>query len=88
MKCPNCSIQMQQMQRNEVDIDYCPSCKGVWLDRGEIDKIAKIESSHIGQHYNKYHYRKGEYDEYDNDEYDYYDNTRRNRGFFGDLFNF
>jgi hypothetical protein len=76
------------MQRNEVDIDYCPSCKGVWLDRGEIDKIAKIESSHIGQHYNKYHYRKGEYDEYDNDEYDYYDNTRRNRGFFGDLFNF
>jgi uncharacterized protein len=79
---------MQQMQRNEVDIDYCPSCKGVWLDRGEIDKIAKIESSHIGQHYNKYHYRKGEYDEYDNDEYDYYDNTRRNRGFFGDLFNF
>ena len=57
------------MQRYEVDIDYCPSCKGAWLDRGEIDKIAKIESSHIGQHYNKYHYRKGEYDEYDNDEY-------------------
>lgn len=88
MKCPNCSTQMQLMQRYEVDIDYCPSCKGVWLDRGEIDKIAKIESSHIGQHYNKYHYRKGEYDEYDNDEYDYYDNRRRNRGFFGDLFNF
>jgi Zn-finger nucleic acid-binding protein len=88
MKCPNCSTQMQLMQRYEVDIDYCTSCKGVWLDRGEIDKIAKIESSHIGQHYNKYHYRKGEYDEYDNDEYDYYNNRRRNRGFFGDLFNF
>ncbi|MFL6396457.1 MAG: zf-TFIIB domain-containing protein [Nitrososphaeraceae archaeon] len=91
MKCPNCSTQMQLMQRYEVDIDYCPSCKGAWLDRGEIDKIAKIESSHIGQHYNKYHYRKGEYDDYDNDEYDndyYYNNRRRNRGFFGDLFNF
>jgi Zn-finger nucleic acid-binding protein len=96
MKCPNCSTQMQLMQRYEVDIDYCPSCKGVWLDRGEIDKIAKIESSHIGQHYNKYHYRKGEYDEYDNDDYDndeydndyYYSNRRRKRGFFGDLFNF
>ncbi|MFL6422333.1 MAG: zf-TFIIB domain-containing protein [Nitrososphaeraceae archaeon] len=83
MKCPNCSTQMQLMQRYEVDIDYCPSCKGAWLDRGEIDKTAKIESSHIG--YNKYHYN------YDNDEYDndyYYNNRRRKRGFFGDLFNF
>jgi uncharacterized protein len=68
--------------RYEVDIDYCPSCKGVWLDRGEIDKIAKIESSHIGQHYNKYHYRRGEYD----DDY-YYNKKWRKRGFLGDLFN-
>jgi uncharacterized protein len=66
MQCPNCSAQMQIMQRYEVDIDYCPSCKGVWLDRGEIDKIAQIESSHIGQHYNKYHYRRGGGD-YDDD---------------------
>jgi hypothetical protein len=28
------------------DVDYCPSCKGVWLDRGEIDKIAKIQSNY------------------------------------------
>jgi Zn-finger nucleic acid-binding protein len=39
------------MQRYEVDIDYCPPCKGVWLDRGEIDKIAKIQSSYIDHHY-------------------------------------
>jgi Zn-finger nucleic acid-binding protein len=36
---PNCSAEMQLMQKYEVDIDYCPKCKGVWLDRGEIDKI-------------------------------------------------
>jgi uncharacterized protein len=93
MQCPNCSAQMQIMQRYEVDIDYCPSCKGVWLDRGEIDKIAQIESSHIGQHYNKYHYRRGggDYDDDydDDDDDDYYHNKKwRNRGFLGELFNF
>jgi uncharacterized protein len=83
---------MQIMQRYEVDIDYCPSCKGVWLDRGEIDKIAQIESSHIGQHYNKYHYRRGggDYDDYDDDDDDdYYHNKKwRKGGFLGELFNF
>ena len=39
MQCPNCSAQMRLMQRYDADIDYCPSCKGVWLDRGEIAKI-------------------------------------------------
>ena len=64
-------------------IDYCPSCKGVWLDRGEIDKIAQVQSTYEDEHYNNYHYRNGEYvDDY------YYDNRRRRRGFFGDLFNF
>jgi ribosomal protein L37AE/L43A len=43
MHCPNCSTQMQQMQRYDVDIDYCPSCKGVWLDRGEMDKIGPTQ---------------------------------------------
>jgi Zn-finger nucleic acid-binding protein len=83
MQCPNCSTQMQLMQRYEVDIDYCPSCRGVWLDRGEIDKIAKIQRSYEDQHYNKYHYSEG-YDDY---YHDYYHNNRwRNRGFFGALF--
>ena len=84
MHCPNCSAQMQLMQRYEVDIDYCPSCKGVWLDRGEIDKIAKIQRSYEDQHYNKYHYREGGYDDYYDDYYQ--DNRSRNRGFFGSLF--
>ena len=92
MQCPNCFAQMQIMQRYEVDIDYCPSCKGVWLDRGEIDKIAQIESSHIGQHYNKYHYRRGGdyYNDYDDDDDDdYYHNKKwRKGGFLGELFNF
>ena len=60
------------------DVDYCPSCKGVWLDRGEIDKIAKIQSNYDDEYYNKYHYRKGDYDhDYDDDDNGYYNNRRR-----------
>ena len=71
---------MVLMQKYEVNIDYCPSCKGVWLDRGEIDKIAKIQSDYDDQHLNQYHYRNGEYDDY------YNNNTQRRRGLFDDLF--
>jgi uncharacterized protein len=84
MQCPKCLAQMQLMQRHEVDIDYCPACKGVWLDRGEIDKIAKIQRSYEDQHYNKHHYSEGGYDDYYDDYY--HNNTRRNKGFFGSLF--
>ena len=39
MKCPVDSETLVMTERNGVEIDYCPSCRGVWLDRGEIDKI-------------------------------------------------
>jgi Zn-finger nucleic acid-binding protein len=39
MKCPNCSIDLVMSDRQGVEIDYCPTCRGVWLDRGELDKI-------------------------------------------------
>jgi Zn-finger nucleic acid-binding protein len=39
MKCPVCSVELKMMDRQRVEIDYCPKCRGVWLDRGELDKI-------------------------------------------------
>ena len=39
MQCPLCHIPLQMSVRQEVEIDYCPQCRGVWLDRGELDKI-------------------------------------------------
>lgn len=40
MKCPNCESQALVMsERQGVEIDYCPQCRGVWLDRGELDKL-------------------------------------------------
>ena len=40
MLCPVCKTQALQMsERQGIEIDYCPQCRGVWLDRGELDKI-------------------------------------------------
>lgn len=40
MKCPVCNdIDLVMSERQGVEIDYCPKCRGVWLDRGELDKI-------------------------------------------------
>ena len=39
MNCPICNIALQMSERQGVEIDYCPKCRGVWLDRGELDKI-------------------------------------------------
>ena len=37
--CPSCMIELKIADRQGVEIDYCPQCRGVWLDRGELDKI-------------------------------------------------
>ncbi|WNH53144.1 zf-TFIIB domain-containing protein [Stenotrophomonas oahuensis] len=40
MQCPVCTTQALVMsERQGIEIDYCPQCRGVWLDRGELDKI-------------------------------------------------
>ena len=39
MKCPVDNETLVMADRNGVEIDYCPACRGVWLDRGELDKI-------------------------------------------------
>lgn len=39
MLCPVCSTGLTMADRQGVEIDYCPQCRGVWLDRGELDKI-------------------------------------------------
>lgn len=44
MKCPVCSSDLQMTERQGVEIDYCPKCRGVWLDRGELDKIIERTS--------------------------------------------
>ena len=39
MQCPIDTTTLQLFERQGVEIDYCPQCRGVWLDRGELDKL-------------------------------------------------
>lgn len=45
MNCPNCTTQLSLADRQGIEIDYCPQCRGVWLDRGELDKIIERTST-------------------------------------------
>ena len=46
MQCPVCAnAQLVMSERQGIEIDYCPQCRGVWLDRGELDKIIERSSS-------------------------------------------
>jgi uncharacterized protein len=46
MKCPTCPDSILVItDRQSVEIDYCPQCRGVWLDRGELDKLMSIGAS-------------------------------------------
>ncbi len=50
MKCPVCtSTDLLMSDRQGVEIDYCPQCRGVWLDRGELDKIIERSSPAAAQ---------------------------------------
>lgn len=39
LQCPSCRVALVMSERQGIEIDYCPQCRGVWLDRGELDKI-------------------------------------------------
>jgi hypothetical protein len=39
MNCPTDATTLVMSERSGIEIDYCPTCRGVWLDRGELDKI-------------------------------------------------
>lgn len=47
MKCPVDQADLVMTERQGIEIDYCPQCRGIWLDRGELDKI--VERSMAGE---------------------------------------
>jgi uncharacterized protein len=77
--------------RNGVEIDYCPSCRGVWLDRGELDKIIERSSQYgAGESQKQYDddRREGKY--YGDDKRDghHHPHKKKRGSFLGDLFDF
>lgn len=70
MKCPVCTVDLVMSEKKGIEIDYCPQCRGVWLDRGELDKIVErsgapypgagkdYHEQHGGDHYKHHHEHK------------------------------
>lgn len=90
MKCPIDQIELVMSERQGIEIDYCPVCRGVWLDRGELDKI--IERALPPPPPNEAA-RGRSRDDDDDDDYkgrDYRDYRPRKRrdSFLGELFDF
>ena len=55
MRCPVCKdVDLVMSERSGVEIDYCPSCRGVWLDRGELDKILERSTITTNPRLNEY----------------------------------
>jgi Zn-finger nucleic acid-binding protein len=81
--------------RNGVEIDYCPSCRGVWLDRGELDKIIERAGSSAESHSEERQHERHEEQRrnHDHDEdYDrhpsHHNKKHKKENFLGDLFDF
>jgi hypothetical protein len=85
MKCPLCAEpDLVMSERQGIEIDYCPKCRGVWLDRGELDKL--IERSPDGPaRAPEPRYAAEQYRGDDDYRRDY---KRRKKGFLGEIFDF
>jgi Zn-finger nucleic acid-binding protein len=97
MNCPVDGTLLTIADRSGIEIDWCPTCRGVWLDRGELDKIIDRTAGDIGGGGG---YRDDDDDRYrgreryrdDDDRYyrddDRYRGRRKKKGLLGDLFDF
>jgi Zn-finger nucleic acid-binding protein len=93
MKCPNCDETLVMTERQGVEIDYCPKCRGVWLDKGELDKIiekstASSSSESFRQQEKKQQNRRDDDDDDDDDNNFGRGNRKRDGGFLSNLFDF
>ena len=84
MKCPTCTdTDLVMTDRQGVEIDYCPKCRGVWLDRGELDKIIERSSQPAPSS------RRDDDDwDDDDDKYKYGKKKSKTKSIFGDIFDF
>jgi len=91
MNCPICNISLAITERQGIEIDYCPQCRGVWLDRGELDKIIERSSlempsrSYPERQYDRPDQHEHHYDKNHHDDY-HHDHHKKRKGFLHDLF--
>ena len=93
MKCPIDDALLVVTERSGVEIDYCPQCRGVWLDRGELDKIIDRTTDTRAPEYpapqsRDSHQGRGHSQPNRGDSRHDRGGKRRREGFLGDLFDF
>lgn len=86
MKCPLCNVDLVMSERQGIEIDYCPQCRGVWLDRGELDKIIERAAADMApaarqperesERERRYEEKRRDEKRYDERKYDDYDRRR------------
>ncbi len=90
MKCPVCSeTELVMTERQGVEIDYCPKCRGVWLDRGELDKIIERSTampSAVPVSAQTSIPRDGHYPHHDQHYNDHHHGYKRRKSWLGELF--
>lgn len=92
MNCPNCNETLVMADRQGVEIDYCPKCRGVWLDRGELDKIIERSAGYSPDPDYKAQSGHNAYREQNPQSGGYYNDPhykhKKKKGFLGDFFDF
>ena len=96
LMCPNCDASMQAVQRASVEFDMCPQCRGVWLDRGELDKViersaedltpAAAPMQHVPPRQAAPYPQQPYYGKHDDDDYKY--KRKKHKSLLGELFDF
>ncbi len=104
MICPRCNTNLVIAITKGIEIDHCPNCRGVWLDRGELEKIIE-RSNNFESSYHRGNERYGHHDEHHDKHHDdhyerphdnqfgfghngYGNQQRHRKGFFSELFDF
>jgi len=95
MKCPKCNETLLMTERQGVEIDYCSQCRGIWLDRGELEKIIDRSLAYAPPPDTDRSYTQPgfgdshrDHDDHKNHDYRGYHGQRRKKGFLGELFDF
>lgn len=95
MDCPICKVPLVMADKQGIEIDYCPQCRGIWLDRGELEKLIERSTqpypSQQGNYYSESDRHSDHHDKQDDEHssqgYDQY-GRKKKKSLLGDLFDF
>lgn len=91
MRCPKCEVvELTMTDRQGIEIDYCRACRGVWLDKDELDKIIErtmqFSPQPVAQPTGERRRDERDLKRYDDDDDDYRHKKKKKGGFLGELF--